>query len=323
MRFAGADLIAISKPSSSIATCPPESSFKVGAAFDLRDSDGHQVFTPVPANQIYANPSPPNNPLAGFVVARNWSLPSPNLWFFAVVTDTNGKPIFGNARRLTVNTYDMPPAAMQAMSDRTLDTLDARMTQAVQAFRPVRGRHSFWTQQTVKSPTNLAFSEVRIYEIDPVPILFSPFFSPILLGSATFRDSSSSIFNAAISPDRQASGVTEDFGNNWVVEYNASGPTVFPEIWAASSLTTGPVQFTNLMKSGGPYIDTLSCPNSGDKCRWGDYSGASPDPNPARLGVSGSGVVWGTNQFSSGATPPPPGTSPFVNWVTQIFALQP
>jgi hypothetical protein len=320
MRFAGADLIAIGKPPSG-GTCPPASSFKIGAFFNLVDSDRNQVWTPVPAHQIYGIPSHPDAPPAGFVIARDGgSQPFHNLWFFAVVTDFTGNPIFGSSRRLTVDSYGIPPAAAQ-LSGQKLDAADARMTQAVQAFRPIRGRHSFWTQHTIKNPIDDRFSVVRIYEIDPLPILRGPFFSPILLGSLTISDSSSSLFNAAVSPDRQAIGATENFGNNWVVEYNRSGPTMFPTISAASALVEGPIQFTNVVESGGPYIDTESCPNSGDMCRWGDYSGASPDPNPRGLGVSGSGVVWGTNQFSSGATPP--GTGPFRNWLTQIFALQP
>ncbi len=55
---------------------------------------------------------------------------------------------------------------------------------------------------------------------------------------------------------------------------------------------------------------------AGSTCRWGDYSGATPDPRPI---ITGRGVVWGTNQFSGLANPPPTG----VNWRTQIFALEP
>src|SRR5207237_190159 len=39
-------------------------------------------------------------------------------------------------------------------------------------------------------------------------------------------------------------------------------------------------------------------------CRWGDYAGASPDPN-------GSHVVWATEQYSSG-----------TRWLTRNFAIQ-
>lgn len=69
-----------------------------------------------------------------------------------------------------------------------------------------------------------------------------------------------------------------------------------------------------LVKDGfGPYRN-FTCPNSGDTCRSGDYSEATPDPRPI---IAGHGVVWGTNQFSGLASPPANG----VNWRTQIFAL--
>src|SRR5260370_9640947 len=43
-------------------------------------------------------------------------------------------------------------------------------------------------------------------------------------------------------------------------------------------------------------------------CRWGDYSGATPDPvNP--------GVVWGSNQITG------PAIFGFAQWETQNFAI--
>src|SRR3989442_2918061 len=43
-------------------------------------------------------------------------------------------------------------------------------------------------------------------------------------------------------------------------------------------------------------------------CRWGDYSGATPDPSAA-------GVVWGSNQLIG------PGFFGFAQWTTQNFAV--
>jgi len=43
-------------------------------------------------------------------------------------------------------------------------------------------------------------------------------------------------------------------------------------------------------------------------CRWGDYSGASPDP-------SNAGVVWGSNQLAG------PAFFGFAQWTTQNFAI--
>jgi hypothetical protein len=313
--FAGSDLIAISKPPNGQITCPSPGTFKFGAAFNLVDSTGKQVFTPVPANQIYGVGTPPP---AGFVIARNGvlSVPSNKLWFFNVTKGSGGEPVFGSARGLTLPfTYAIPPAAAQPMVSQLLDTSDARMTQAVQAFRPLRGKHSFWTQNTRLSPVNPAFSVVQVYEIDPVPS------SPVLLGSFFVFSSTGFRFNGSVSPDRQTPfGNPEKFGDSWVFQYNASSASLFPSIHAGSSLKGAPVQFlVPVVNPGQTYVDG-SCPNAGDTCRWGDYSGASPDPAPGILGVLDSGVVWGTNQIPLSPAPPPP---PVGNWGTQIFALTP
>ena len=63
--------------------------------------------------------------------------------------------------------------------------------------------------------------------------------------------------------------------------------------------------------SSAGYVD-FSC----SPCRWGDYSGMTPDPRPT---ISGSGEVWGTNQFSGVLNPP----TTIASWRTEIFALKP
>ena len=123
--FLGSDLIAISKPAAGTA-CPAVSTFNIGTNTRLVNSGGNFVFTPVPANQIDTNS-------AGFVVARNSALPSNKLWFFNVMRNpTTGKPIFGVARGITVGDYTFPFQADQPGVTQTLDTFDARLTQAVQ-----------------------------------------------------------------------------------------------------------------------------------------------------------------------------------------------
>jgi hypothetical protein len=88
-----------------------------------------------------------------------------------------------------------------------------------------------------------------------------------------------------------------------------------PCIVAGSSVNGGPLSFLLVINGVGPYRD-FSCQTDGSTCRWGDYSASTPDPRPI---IAGRGVVWGTNQFSGLASPPPTG----VNWRTRIFALEP
>jgi hypothetical protein len=298
--FLGSDLVAISKPPAGTA-CPAGSTFKVGIKSNLVDSSGVRVFTPVPANQI-------DTASTGFVVARNGVLPSTKLWFFNVTRATNGFPLFGTARGVTVASYAVPGNASQPGFSQVLDTSDARNTQAVQAVDPRLNKFAFWTQHTIK---NGNLSAVRWYEIDPFPA------APVVLRSANIQDSTSFFFNAAISPDRRVDGAISAFGNNFVIEYNVSGRLsgINPRIVAGSSVNGGALSFLLVKNGVGPYRD-FTCVNAGSTCRWGDYSAATPDPRPI---IAGRGVVWGTNQFSGVLNLPPNG----VNWRTQIFALQP
>ena len=300
--FVGTDLIAISKPPGGAGPCPAQSSFKMGTKLNLVDSANNQVFTAVPANQIDWSGT-------GYVVARNGRLPSTKLWFFRVTRDGNGRPVFGSGRAVTVGSYGVPAAASQPTFTQVLDTSDSRPTQAVQASDPRLGTYSFYTQHTIASG---AASAVRWYEIDPLQA------TPVVLQSGDIGSPGIFAFNAAISPDRRVKmGQASAYGNSFVIEYSMSSKqyNVYPSVIAASSVYGSALSFIEIVAGVGGYRD-FHCQNPGDTCRWGDYSSASPDPNAP---LPSRGAVWGTNQFSGLANPPPTG----VNWTTQIFRLQP
>jgi hypothetical protein len=299
--FVGSDLIAISKPPVGL-TCPAISSFKIGTRLDLRDTSNRRVFTPVPANQV-------DNNSVGYVVARNGALPSTRLWFFNVARNgSTGAPIFQNARGVTVASYDMPAAATQATFSQTLDTLDARNTQAVQAQNPDRGLQSFYVQHTIAAPGR---SVVRYYEINPAPA------TPVVLRWGNIGGTNTFFYNASISPDRRRDGAAAQYGDSFVIQYNVSSSVnnIPPNIGAASSFNGGALTFSSVRVSPNGYAD-FTCPNPGNTCRWGDYSSAMPDPRPTS---TGRGEVWVTNQYS-GVVNPNPNNANFRTWIT---ALQP
>jgi hypothetical protein len=299
--FVGSELIAISKPAAG-TTCPAASTFKLGTNFPLVDSGGSQVFTPVPANQI-------DTAATGFIVARNGALPATKLWFFNVTKGGTGFPVFGAARGVTVASYTVPAAASQPTFTQKLDTLDSRPTQAVQAIDSRLGTFSFWTQHTIASGTA---SAVRWYEFNPVPA------APVVQRSNNISAATSFLFNAAISPDRRVkTGVASAFGNSFVIEYSVSGSVsgISARIVAGSSVNGAALTFLLVKPGVAPYRD-FTCVPAGSTCRWGDYSGASPDPNAT---LPSRGVVWGTNQFDGVVNPPPSG----ISWRTQIFAVEP
>jgi len=68
----------------------------------------------------------------------------------------------------------------------------------------------------------------------------------------------------------------------------------------------------NLVQATGADVD-LSC-SSSSPCRWGDYSGASPDP-----AATGSvGKVWLGNQYNVAG-----GTTSSTAWRTWLFGVTP
>ena len=112
-------------------------------------------------------------------------------------------------------------------------------------------------------------------------------------------------------------GASGSFGGSYVIGYTASGAAsgITPRIVMGSRLNGGPLQFALVQNAVGPYRD-FSCPNPGNTCRWGDYSGATPDPRPTTVGA---GEVWLTNQFAGSAS-----TSTLqANWRTRIWAARP
>jgi hypothetical protein len=263
--------------------------------------------TPVPANQIDANP-------VGYVAARDGTMPSHNLWLFTVRRNSlSGVPIFDPAKALATPDYSLPPNVQQPGPPGAfpLDASDARLTQAVQAEDPWFHTFSFWTQHTIghlQTASGKWIAVVRWYEIDPVPA------TPTIKNwGELLKITDDDYFNAAISPDRTAKG---RFGNSFVVEFNhvSLQSNIYPDIEAVSG-TNGsqPSAYSSLLiQSGGnsPYHD-FGCSDD-NLCRWGDYAAVLPDPNPPR---TDGGIVWGTNQYSP--------ANNASGWLTQIFAVAP
>ncbi len=306
--FVGSDIVSFSKPPAG-TTCPAGSSFKVNRILNIRDTSNNQIFTPVPSNQI-------DNSATGYVVARNGALPSNRLWFRNVTRNPGPGPFtgfasYGPSRPAGVAVYTVPPdAPAGGLSINSLDTLDARPTQAVQSVNPDRGTFSFWVQHTIAVS---GVSAVRWYEINPFPNV------PVVLRQGNIFQAGFFIFNGAISSDRKVrTGVASQFGDSFAIQYSVTkGGEIGlnPRIRAGSSFNGALVGgFVTLKDSTSPYRD-FSCGPGDTLCRWGDYAGANPDPFPP---VSDRGIVWGTNQYGSGVQ-----STASATWRTQIFALRP
>jgi hypothetical protein len=279
--FLGSDLVSITKPPAG-SGCPDRDQFTVDSERGLQAGNGGPAFTPVPANQI-------DTAAAGYVVAIPYSIYE---FFFARHIDVfrasegpGGTLRLSGPRSLPVPTYWIPPQAPQPGTKYRLDTLDARMTQAVLARDPARGgKLALWTQHTVQGGSG---AEVRWYEIDPaVP-------AQLQKGRVTGEEPGDYTFNAAISPDRQVNGGTRRFGSNMVLGFNTSSVAHPPDIRMVSKVGDEPLSEQVLIKSSPTSLVDFTCFLR--VCRWGDYSAATPDP--AVPTSASTGRVWLSNQW--------------------------
>ena len=289
--FVTANIWAYPKPALGDSSCPAPAVayYFADATHLLLNADGTSADTPVPANTTASS-------IGGYIVAAHSPLTAPagprNRVMVWHMTKQAGLPALAADGDITVNAFDVPADAPQP---NPLDTLDAQLTQAVARFDPDAGALAVWTQHTIGSAGGR--SVVRWYELLP--------------GSLTARQQgeiaspTDFVFNGAISPSIN--------GNDAVVEYNRASSTLTPTIGAQSRQGSTPLGTMDagevLLGSSTDVDQDFSCsPPYGPPCRWGDYSGATPDPLNA-------GVVWGSNMVNGQSI------FGFPQWTTQNFAI--
>jgi hypothetical protein len=210
---------------------------------------------------------------------------------------------------ISVDRYAIPPAAPQAGSAATLDTLDARFTQAVGAIDPNHDeKFAIWTQHAIAGG---AGSRVRWYEIDPS--------KPKVLQKDSASSSSLYEFNGAISPNRQVSGSTARGGANMLMNFSSSSAATFPAIRIVSKKGSKPQSpQAVVLGSPGPLAGfDCSMPEADATCRWGDYASATPDPKD-------KSKIWNVNQWASGDLPAcTTSTDCAATWRSQNFIASP
>ena len=298
--FETATLWAIPKPASGDASCagPSTAYYFADAAHPLLNQDGSSAYTPVPTNTADASAT-------GWVVSAHTPLSGDNLylgpqtklelWHFI---SSSGSPALIADGAVTVPTFDIPASAPQPGSSFTIDTLDARLTQAVAVNDPgAGGAKGIWTQHTVNGPGGR--SVVRWYEVTAGA-------PPVLRQQGQLDSPTDFVFNGAISP---AKG-----GDSAAIFYNRSGSSQLPILGAQSrgpSTPLGSMDTGELLLGSSSAADVDYSCSASTPCRWGDYAGATPDP-------SNTGVVWGSSQV----------TGPcfvicewFAQWQTRNFAV--
>jgi PKD domain-containing protein len=290
----------VPKPVPGDTSCPASVSATTAGtpAAPLMLPNAHPASTPVPANTA-------DSLASGYVVSADDptadNAPKNQLMVWHV-TNTS-PPTLAEDGLMTVPTYNVPAPAAQAGSVlNTLDTLDARLTQAVAATDPSVGQEAVWTQHTIDGPGGRSVD--RWYELLPVSLTVRQ--------QGTISNPTDFVFNGAISP-------TID-GRAAAIDYNVSGTDRNPEIRAQSresSVPLGQMVGEITLDTSAAADQDFSCEPlfQGPPCRWGDYAGASPDPLDAS-------AVWGSNQTLS--PPHPLGISTLPDdphWRTRNFAL--
>jgi hypothetical protein len=304
--YIGSDVAWVSKPPvGDIATCPGISSFKLGTQNALKNADGSLASTPVGANQTDGSGT-------GFVVANKdpGAGTSTVLSLYRVTRNaTTGAAQFSAPKNVTVPAYAYPPSAPQPGTRDRVDTLDARLTNAVVSPDPrFRNKVEIWTQHAVAASAGGLGSEERWYEISGRGSLKQ-------MGKAQSPDLYA--FMGAISPDRN--GTLGKFGSNMVLGFNTSSSTTAPQAQMVSKIGASPQSGFVLIHTSDASDTDFSCdPAHNTACRWGDYSGASPDP--ASSGTATSGKVW-VALMLSGPTDPTGFRNP--TWFTWIAETSP
>jgi len=288
------DLLWITKPGrGTINNCPPSSAFKNGKFTDLRNQDGSQAFTPVPAIQV--------DPSRAGVVLTSSDLECPticgsgNLITVHAIRPDPSDPSVPQLEvtgvSLTVPVYSVPPGnAPQKGTTNLLESLDARLTHAVAAQDPRIHKLVVWTGHVVASGPR---TEFRWYEID-----ISKPAAPALAQSGVVKDASLWILNGAMSSDRTVSPQGSAHGDSVVIGFNTTSSTTYPAAQMVSKIGAGAQSAFVMVHASTTFDNDFTCSSLPYNCRWGDYGGATPDPAASLVGAHGE--VWLTNQWTDG-----------------------
>jgi hypothetical protein len=300
--YAGSEFTTVNKPGAG-STCAPTSQFAVHFSPTLYSGPSRPASTPVPANLVDDGNG------AGYVVANAdlttvSSADYASIWSLTTgPNDANGipTPVINGPVTASVTSYSMPANARELGSNFLLDTIDGRFEAAVAATDPGHDNvTALWTAHAVFGG---AGAEERWYEFNPA--------TGAVLQNGTVGSPSLYAWNGSISPDRAGA----NFGDSMAISVSTSSSTTYPAIQFAwkkgSTIATSQSPLTKLVQANAPNVD-FSC-SSTAACRWGDYSGASPDPS-----ATGTvGRVWLANQYNLS------GSTSSTAWRTWIFGVTP
>ncbi len=288
--YVGSDVDWIRKGSigpNPIVNCPAANTFALGKFSRLRNADQSLAFTPVPP--VSTDTGGFSGTPEGFVVAtKDVSFGAASfLSAFPVFLTSGPPPRLGAPFTVPVPAYSVPPDAPQCNTSKLLSTLDGRLEHAVLSVDPARGNlPTIWTSHAVFGG---AGSEQRWYEIR------GTIFGATLLQSGVATSPSLYAWNGAISSDRRVGPDGSAFGASMVMGFNTSNATTCSAIQMVSKIGANPQSgFVLVKQSPGKNVDFFCATRP--SCRWGDYSGATPDPAASLARTTGQ--VWLSGEWN-------------------------
>jgi hypothetical protein len=235
--------------------------------WDLRNADDTAAFQVMPARS-YVNSN------TGYLInSRFDSGTNLTLWRATTPPAYPPAPILTRQATIGVASYSMPPDAQQRDTTTRIDTVDARLLNAVLRL------NGLWTTHSIACtwPGDAeGRSCLRWYQINPS--------RSVLVQQSTFGLSGFYYFFPSIEPDD---------AQNAVIGFSRSSASEYVSIRYTGRRSNEPLntlQGSAQLRAGeGCYIRLVSGDN-----RWGDYSGSAIDPT--------TGATWIFNEYA--AVPP-------------------
>jgi streptogramin lyase len=248
--------------------------------------EAHTALTPQPATET-------DNGASGYIVSadedKGFGSPGSHIMIWQLSGGAES-PTLTALGAPAVSAFETPPDVPQPESTNAIDSLDARLTQAVAATDPTIGAETIFTQHTVAGG---AGSAVRWYELVPSTLEVRQ--------TGTIMEPGAYTFNGAIAPTGNGGAI---------ITYNTGSATQSVGLWAQSRPYFAPLGSMNSpvgLATSSAIDSDFSCGHE-EGCRWGDYAGLSVDPTNPR-------VAWGSGQING------PIATGKAQWATRNFAL--